>query len=217
MAKSKYLNLRWRVAQWLEIRWWRQYLKRKPPAPYLQQKAAYWRRMAAEAGIAVPTGAQVLDAGCGPAGIFMILEHAAVTAVDPLLEQYRHLPHFEASNYPSVAFRQMALEDLQERSRYDVIFCLNVINHVADLPRALHKLALALKVNGTCWVSVDAHHFSALQPIFAALPGDALHPHQHTRPQYEGLLREAGFCIQRRRLLKPGGLFDYWIFQLKRS
>ncbi len=216
MAKSKYLNLRWKVAQWLEIRWWRQYLKRKPPAPYLQQKAAYWRRVAEAAGIRVPPGAQVLDAGCGPAGIFIILEGVAVTAIDPLLKQYRQLPHFRASDYPTAAFRQMALEDLQEQSRYDVVFCLNVINHVADLPCALRKLALALKAGGSCWLSVDAHRFRALQPLFAALPGDALHPHQHTCLQYESLFREAGFCIQRRHLLKPGGLFDYWIFQLKR-
>jgi 2-polyprenyl-6-hydroxyphenyl methylase/3-demethylubiquinone-9 3-methyltransferase len=215
MAKKKHSNLRWKIAQWAEIRWWKRYLSEKTPAVYLAQKAAYWQRVIEQLGIAVPPGSKVLDAGCGPAGIFMVLDGAAVTAIDPLLERYQALPHFQPARYAGVAFRQMALEGLEEEDAYDYIFCLNVINHVADMQRALLRLQQALKPDGTCWLSVDAHRYPVLQPVFAAVPGDVLHPHQYTLAQYEAQVKGAGFSILRKQLLKPGGLFDYWIFELK--
>jgi 2-polyprenyl-6-hydroxyphenyl methylase/3-demethylubiquinone-9 3-methyltransferase len=217
MAKKQHFNLRWKIAQWAEIRWWKRYLSKKTPEDYLAQKAAYWQRVMKELGIAVPPGSTVLDAGCGPAGIFMVLDGAAVTAIDPLLERYQALPHFQPARYVGVAFRQMALEDLEEGAMYDYVFCLNVINHVADMPLVLLRLWQALKPAGTCWLSVDAHRYPVLQPVFAAIPGDVLHPHQYTLSQYEAQVKRAGFSILRKQLLKPGGLFDYWIFELKKA
>lgn len=192
-------------------------MSEKTPEDYLEQKAAYWQRVMKELGIAVPPGSTVLDAGCGPAGIFMVLDGAAVTAVDPLLERYQALPHFQPAQYTGVAFRQMALEDLEEGAMYDYVFCLNVINHVADMQLALLRLRQALKPDGTCWLSVDAHRYPILQPVFAAIPGDVLHPHQYTLTQYETEVERAGFSILRKQLLKPGGLFNYWVFELKRA
>jgi 2-polyprenyl-3-methyl-5-hydroxy-6-metoxy-1,4-benzoquinol methylase len=217
MAKKQHSNLRWKIAQWAEIHWWKHYLSKKKPEVYLAQKAAYWQHVMKELCIAVPPGSTVLDAGCGPAGIFMVLEGAAVTAVDPLLERFQVLPHFQPAQYVEVAFRQMALEDLEEEAVYDYVFCLNVINHVADMQLALLRLRQALKPDGTCWLSVDAHRYPILQPVFAAIPGDVLHPHQYTLTQYETQVERAGFSILRKQLLKPGGLFDYWVFELKRA
>lgn len=215
MAKKQHSNLRWKIAQWAEIRWWERYLSKKVPEDYQEQKATYWRRVMNELDIVVPTGSTVLDAGCGPAGIFMVLDGAAVTAVDPLLERYQTLPHFQPARYAGVAFRQMALENLSEDAVYDHVFCLNVINHVADMQVALQRLRQALKPDGTCWLSVDAHRYPVLQPVFAAIPGDVLHPHQYTLIQYEDWIEKTGFRIAFKKLLKPGGLFDYWIFELK--
>lgn len=188
----------------------------KIPENYLAQKAAYWHRIMQETGIDIAPGSEVLDAGCGPAGINMVLSQARVSAIDPLLGHYTALPHFQAGAFPNVAFRQMALEELEAVAVFDQIFCLNVINHVADLPLSLQKLRQALKPDGTCWLSVDAHRYPILQPVFAAIPGDVLHPHQYTLSQYEAQVKRAGFSILRRQRLKPGGLFDYWIFELKR-
>jgi 2-polyprenyl-6-hydroxyphenyl methylase/3-demethylubiquinone-9 3-methyltransferase len=214
MAKKRHSNLRWKIAQWAEARWWSHYLSEKVPENYLAQKTEYWHRVIGEAGINVSPQSYVLDAGCGPAGIFLVMTDAVVTAVDPLLSAYEELPHFQPEAFPNVAFRQMALEELEEEAVYDQVFCLNVINHVADLPLSLQKLRKALKPDGTCWLSVDAHRYPILQPVFAAIPGDILHPHQFTRQQYEALVQKSGFSISEKQLLKPGGLFDYWMLKL---
>lgn len=214
MAKKQYLNLRWKIAQWAEIRWWKRYLHHKVPEAYLQQKTTYWNRVIEEVGIDVVPGSVVLDAGCGPAGIFMALSGARITAVDPLLESYKTLPHFQPERYPDVTFQSKALEDVDYESVFDQIFCLNVINHVSDMPLALSKMHHALKPGGDFWLSVDAHRFPVLQPVFAALPGDILHPHQYTLPQYERWVQKIGFKIVQKKMLKPGGLFDYWMLRL---
>ena len=97
----------------LERRWWQRYLARRDPAAYLRDKRAYWHRTLAELNLRPPpAGTRVLDAGCGPAGIFTILPDQQVTALDPLLPAYaRDLPHFDPADYPNVTFVTGTLED----------------------------------------------------------------------------------------------------------
>ena len=66
----KHTSSKWKLAQFLEIRWWRRYLSGKDEAAYREQKIDYWKRICAVLDIDVPPGSQVLEAGCGPAGIF---------------------------------------------------------------------------------------------------------------------------------------------------
>ena len=206
------MNLRWKLAQEAEIRWWRAYLRRKSPEDYLRQKAEYWHRVLRSARFEPAPGARVLDAGCGPAGIFLILEEQEVHAVDPLLEAYRaSLPHFEPSSYPYVQFFAQPLEAFRPAAPYDVIFCLNAINHVADLPMALDVLAGALKPGGQLLLSVDVHKHAFLKKIFQWLPGDVLHPHQYSLEEYQGMLAGRGLSVERAVRLKEGLIFDYFM------
>lgn len=217
MAKNGYANLRWRLAQSAEIRWWRWYLRPQEPEDYLKRKRAYWNRIMQQTGIRCEPEEAVLDAGCGPAGIFIALPECRVTAIDPLIEEYARLLHFNPQDYPNVQFQAIAIEDLQACAAYQHIFCLNAINHVADLELALSKLQLALRPDGCCWLSVDAHRSKLAQKIFTALPGDILHPHQYTLDQYQELTKRAGFRIERQWRLKPGKLFDCHLLKLKQG
>lgn len=216
MPEQPSYSLRWKIAQAAEIRWWKRYLSRRAPERYLADKAAYWRRLIAQTGMRYAPGAELLDAGCGPAGIFMVLEDAQVTAIDPLLEQYRPLPHFRPEAYPQAHFRALSLEALDYEADFDAVFCLNVINHVADIELSLRKLYHALRPGGRCWLSVDAHRYDGLQLIFHALPGDILHPHQYTLPQYCRLASAAGFRVLKQQRLKRERIFDYYLLELER-
>jgi 2-polyprenyl-6-hydroxyphenyl methylase/3-demethylubiquinone-9 3-methyltransferase len=216
--KEKRMRIRWRIAQAAEIRWWQFYLHRRDPAAYLNAKRAYWRRVLRAAGVSVPGGAAVLDAGCGPAGIFLVLDHCRVDAVDPLLEQYEaRLPHFSRSAFPWVRFHTGLLEQFDAPAAYDYVFCLNALNHVADLELAADRLLRALRPGGTLVLSVDAHRHALLKPLFRALPGDILHPHQHGLADYRSLLESRSCCIRRTVRLKRGRIFDYWLLVGERS
>jgi SAM-dependent methyltransferase len=213
------MNFRWKLAQAAEIRWWQQYLRGRTPAEYAVWKTAYWKQFVSDIDLKLPTERlvqtkfKILDAGCGPAGIFTIFPAPyQVDALDPLLLEYeRKLPHFRRFDYPNVRFLNQPLEDLDVRNEYDIIFCLNAINHVADLETAFDQLIGAAKVGATIVVSIDAHNYGFLKNLFRLLPGDILHPHQYDLDEYVAMLTKRGVEIQTKILKKEEKIFNYYI------
>ena len=216
------MTFRWKIAQAAEIRWWQGYLKNKPTTDYAVWKTKYWQDLLAEIGLNSKNtdlsrgsreGGKILDAGCGPAGIFMIFKNQEVDALDPLLDEYEaKLPHFRKENYPNVQFFSQPLESFSDKKDvYDTVFCLNAINHVADLQRAFDVLVDATKSGGTLVVSIDAHNYSFLKTIFQALPGDVLHPHQFDLAEYSAMLTSRGCRIERTLLKKVEFIFNYYV------
>jgi SAM-dependent methyltransferase len=205
------MQTKWPLAQWAEIRWWRRYLKNKPPAAYLDWKLKYWRRFLEETGVAIAPGARVLDAGCGPAGVFMALPDCQVDAVDPLLGRYRSLPHFREEDYPWARFHDAPLERFSPEGSYDLAFCLNALNHMRDVRQSAARLFEALKPGATLVLSIDAHKYGYMRKLFRLLPLDVLHPYQETLAGYEKLFLEAGFEEKRRLCYRKGRIFDYWV------
>jgi len=206
-------SVKWKIAQQLEYKWWSRYLENKNPEAYLKWKLNYWQDLlkSVEAFISLPEQKTVLDAGCGPAGIFMALGNNAVTAIDPLLNKYKELIHFDETKYPFVAFQQCTIEELDEKDKFDYIFCINAINHVNDLNLSYDKLISTLKPNGYLIISTDAHRSSFLKKIFQWLPGDMLHPHQYSMEEYDAFLKERRMKIIKNMLYKQELIFDYII------
>lgn len=206
------MKLRWQIAQFIEINWWRRYLRRREKTGYLDWKRRYWMAFLEKAEIPVPLGKSVLDAGCGPAGIFIILENNTVDALDPLLLSYEHsLPHFRRSNYPYARFSDLPLEKYLPENQYDMVFCLNAINHVADLQACADKLFQLTQAGGELLLSVDAHNYSLLKHLFRLLPLDILHPHQYDLAEYKNMLTRRGFHIRRAVLIKKETIFSYYL------
>ncbi len=213
-------NLQWTLAQHLEIRWWRRYLDKKDKKTYYAWKRDYWSNFLSKTSghLILSPGMKVLDAGSGPAGIFTILQDQQVTAIDPLFESYhRQLPHFNPDDFPYVNFVNSALEDFHSAFQFDVVFCLNVINHVKHLETSIETLSKALKKDGLLVLSVDAHRYKLLKHIFQLFPADALHPHQQLLDHYLQLLEGNGLFIQDKELLKQEAIFGYWLIIAKKE
>ncbi len=207
------MHVRWRFAQFFELWWWRFYLSRKEKSTYLRWKRNYWTAFLDRFGVVLPSAGRILDAGCGPAGIFMVLPAERVDALDPLLDRYAaELPHFNPSDYPLVRFFQCPLEAFEPGIQYETIFCLNAINHVADLQQSLDRLTELAQPGGHMFLSVDAHRFYLLMRLFQLLPGDILHPQQFTVSQYAEMLHRRGWAILRTDCVKRAGIFDYTLF-----
>ncbi len=204
---------RWRLAQRLELAWWRRYLRRYDAGQYLQAKKAYWQRVLSVANVALAPGERVLDAGCGPAGIFIALTQQQVDAVDPLLARYeQHLPLFRPADYPHVRFWPQVLEDFCPPTPYRHVFCLNAVNHMRDIRRSMQVLADALAPGGVLILSTDAHRYSWCCWLFRLLPGDVLHPHQYTDAEYAQMLETQGLRIERREILKSELIFAHYLY-----
>ncbi|MCP4442199.1 MAG: class I SAM-dependent methyltransferase [Aureispira sp.] len=205
------MRWRWKIAQAVEIRWWQRYLKNKEKSDYLAWKTNYWRTFLDKCAVQVLEGAYCLDAGCGPAGIFTILDQQKVDAIDPLLDTYgSKIDHFNPEEYPYAKFKNQALEDLEGKDVYDYIFCLNAINHVSDIELCMDRLWAALKPKGTLVLSIDSHNYKVFKHIFRLLPGDILHPHQYDLKEYENMVTNRGGNIVQTIQIDKAFWFNYY-------
>ncbi len=212
------MSLRWNIAQKAELKWWKNYLKGKSPEEYLAWKKSYWQGFMKKIGLAIPKAESLLDAGCGPAGIFTIFENNQVVALDPLMDSYeKEIPHFSPSQYPNCKFVSQSLESFQSAEKFDQVYCINAINHVDDLQLAFQNLANQVKPGGRLVVSIDAHNHSFLKKIFQLIPGDILHPHQYNLEEYKKMMENTGVKITAEYRLDKAFIFDYWVLVGERS
>jgi len=215
-------SLRWRIAQKTELKWWQNYLKNKDKTAYLNWKQNYWSELLKKVdtilinGGKVPLSSQtnlnILDAGCGPAGVFMALKGHKVQAFDPLLDKYQmNIEHFNQDDYPWVQFENRSLEQFNTDKQYNVVFCMNALNHVQDIEASTKNLKAVLKRGGLFIVTLDTHNYSFFKHLFRTIPGDVLHPHQYSLDEYEGLLKRYKLSVLGKQLLKTGFIFNHWL------
>ncbi|MDB5227522.1 MAG: Methyltransferase type 11 [Bacteroidota bacterium] len=204
---------KWKLAQALEYKWWQNYLQKKDVSKYLDWKRNYWNNLLLSLSeyIEFPVGKNILDAGCGPAGIFMVLSGNTVDALDPLLDRYKSLEHFIPEKYPRINFINASIEALDHEEKYDLIFCMNAINHVNDIELCYDNLVKALKSGGYLIISTDAHRHEFLKKIFQLIPGDVLHPVQLNIMEYNTFLSKRNMETIHDILYKREMIFDYHI------
>lgn len=205
-------TLRWKLAQYFEKRWWKKYLRNKTVEDYRVWKKDYWNKLLTAGEISMANYCKILDAGCGPAGVFMVLENQQVTAVDPLLNEYeKQLIHFKKSDYKNAEFIHSPIENFKRVNYFDFIFCMNAINHVQDYETAMNNLSESLKPDGIFVMTIDAHNHSFFKHLFKAIPGDILHPHQFDLNEYKLQLMQRGVVIEKEVLLKKEFFFNHYL------
>lgn len=204
--------LKWKLAQKAELIWWKRYLNPKDKDNYYNWKKNYWKGVMEK----LPSSFQpkvnqtVLDAGCGPAGIFTIFPENKVVAFDPLMNQYKQdLLNFMPEDFPNVEFIDAPLEAFQYDQQFDFVFCMNAINHVADIQLAFKKLVEQVKPGGYLVVTIDAHNYSFYKHLFRMLPGDILHPHQYNLEEYNQFLIKENLTPEPAILLKKEYFFNH--------
>jgi 2-polyprenyl-3-methyl-5-hydroxy-6-metoxy-1,4-benzoquinol methylase len=215
------MTLRWKIAQWFELRWWRIYLHDKDKDTYLQWKKNYWQTLLDKIArdVKIDASKSVIDLGCGPAGIFIALPKNKVTAVDPLLNEYEtRTQFFRQSDYANVTFVNSTIEAFESKgSKYDVVCCMNAINHVHNMSHGFEQLKNLCAENGCIIVSIDAHNFSFFKYLFRLIPGDILHPHQYDLNEYINFLQSGTQQTMPPVLLKHEFFFDHYLLVAKKE
>ncbi len=213
-------TLRWRTAQFFETLWWRNYLAKKDVNEYLRLKIIYWNKIlnSIASKIELKQSDRILDAGCGPAGIFISLIDHNVMAFDPLLDKYHQtLPHFKLEMYPTVKFKTDTLESFIIQDQFDLVFCMNAINHVSELDKAFLTLYKHTKPGGKIIVSIDAHNRKFFKHLFRLQPADILHPHQHDLEEYKEMLTALNCVITQTTLVKKEFLFNHYVLVARKN
>jgi len=95
------------------------------------------------------SGMRLLDFGSGPMGVLHHIRNSARrVAVDPLMTEYRRIGYDVEAN-GIVALSAMPAE------MFDVVFCLNVLDHTDNPSAVLHMLAGHVEPGGTMVFCVD--------------------------------------------------------------
>ena len=214
------MKLRWRLAQFFEVIWWKSHLKNEDKGEYYRKKKLYWEKILSDCSGAftIEETDSIIDMGCGPSGLYILYPWRAVTAVDPLLDKYeKTLPMFTMADYPMVNFVTSAIEDYTTTETFDYVFCMNAINHVSNIQKGFKKLAQLCNKTGKLIVTIDAHNHPWMKSIFRFGPGDVLHPHQYDMKEYCTFLENEGYKVVKTILLDKKFIFNHYMLIAERK
>jgi ubiquinone/menaquinone biosynthesis C-methylase UbiE len=101
-------------------------------------------------------GKRILDVGCGPRGsLEWASESLERVGLDPLVSQYRRLGiERHAMSYVDARAEQMPLSD----NHFDVISCLNALDHVEEVPQVIREMTRVAAPAATLLLLTDVNH-----------------------------------------------------------
>jgi len=114
----------------------------------------------------IPTGrtySRILDAGSGP-GVFSFelarrFPESHVTGIDLLSEQVSACRRIaDAIHATNVEFREAAIQELAVSNHYDLILCVDILEHISDDRSALQQLYEVTAHTGILVLHVPALH-----------------------------------------------------------
>jgi glycosyltransferase involved in cell wall biosynthesis len=159
----------------------------------------------------VHAGAKVLEVGAGIGNISrQMIPRDRYTVSDINPHYLRYLERF-ADGKPYMDVRHVDLskqESFEELAgRYDTVYCVNVLEHVADEALALQNLYTALEPGGRAVVLVPQN-----QGIYGSLDEVLGHVKRYSRADLERALKAAGFEVESivdfNRVTTPGWWFN---------
>lgn len=208
--------LRWKIAQWFELQWWKRYLSGKSKEEYIAWKTNYWLTLmrTLELEKALEEANTIIDFGCGPFGLPLANQQwkKQLTAVDPLLDEYAAtIPFFNKQDYIDTHFVTQSIEDFSSSITYNIVFCMNAINHVHAIEKSFDVVVNSAQQNSKIVVSIDAHNFSFFKFLFRLIPGDILHPHQYDLKEYCRFLESRNCKIEQAVCIKQEFFFDHYV------
>jgi 2-polyprenyl-3-methyl-5-hydroxy-6-metoxy-1,4-benzoquinol methylase len=208
--------LRWKIAQWFELQWWKRYLTGKSKEEYIAWKTNYWMQLmrTLELERTIEEANTIIDFGCGPFGLPLANQQwkKELTAVDPLLDEYATtIPFFNKQDYSGTHFITLSMEDFSSLEKFNLVFCMNAINHVHSMDKAFDVVVGSAQQNSKIVVSIDAHNFSFFKFLFRLIPGDILHPHQYDLKEYSRFLESRNCKIEQAVCIKQEFFFDHYV------
>jgi SAM-dependent methyltransferase len=143
----------------------------------------------------VRVGQGVLDLGCGAGEFTALAAEAGATAVG--MEAAEAALKRARAQHPGLDFRRAGIGEplpLEDNS-FDVVWCSEVIEHVADTARWLSEVRRVLVPGGRLLLTTPAHDRLQVALFGIERYSDPLgdHLHLYTRRSLEKLLRDFGF------------------------
>lgn len=147
---------------------------------------------------------RILDAGSGP-GVFTFalarrFPGAEVAGIDLQPEAITACRHIaKKSGISNVGFRNTSIENIQDRDLYDLIVCIDILEHISNDTVALERLHRACRGGGTLVLHVPSLY--RRYPVCKVCKNFDVEGHVrpgYTMTEIEQKVQNAGFVIQGR-------------------
>lgn len=132
---------------------------------------------------------RILDIGCGPTSIFLSLRKGEKYALDPTLKSLFDICPFlrGIEEYKDVNFISSPIEDVTIDKQFDLIFMINVLDHVGELKPVIDKIDELLAPFGILVLLVDCYADPVVRNIIKFFDVDLPHPHHFVAEEVIGL------------------------------
>ena len=129
--------------------------------------------------VAFDSSRRILEIGGGATSIFLALREGEKYVVDPNAERLLKLHPFvrEVEEYRDVNFISTPIEEVDFDKQFDMIFIINVLDHVGALKPVVDKIDELLAPSGILIAIVDCYADRAVRRIVSFFDVDLPHPH----------------------------------------
>lgn len=165
---------------------------------------------------------RVLDAGCGRGDYsFFMKEYWPQAALDSVDldpgEIERNKAVQKKWGLEGISFRVLDLADLDEEDTYDLIVCVDVMEHIVDQDKVLARFYKALRKGGYLFLHIplkrarDVPLSAHLSKFFAWTEREHV-AEEKTREQMLDMIRQGGFTVVNQQYT-----FYYWFGEMANS
>lgn len=150
---------------------------------------------------------QVLEVGAGIGQMTAALRASAKVQRVYSIEPDEKFCAIWRTRFPAADLLHGTADDLPKETKWDAIFSVNVLEHIARDAEELARYHQLLKpLGGALCLFVPAR-----PEIYAPIDRDFGHYRRYTRPELRAKLAAAGFEIHRLRYYNLAGYFAWWL------
>lgn len=185
---TKELGTRWKKAQNAERKFWED---------HSNEQQGYYQQLEILKKNKIKTkDRKILEIGSGAFGILNVIKEGHKYAIDPLMNFF-----MQKFNLPRKIKRfQGRGEELPfQKSFFDIIFCVNTLDHVDNPEKVLQEAQRCLKKNKPFFLTLNCYspQIVALRKFSEEIgAGDICHPHNYSITGIKKLLEKTGFEIK---------------------
>ncbi len=217
------MELRWQGAQKKEAGFW---IRPGVLDSELERIKARYVPVINELSRTLKKDAKILDVGCGPTCAGRFFPSGNKTYIDPLMDIY--LEAFPERLPPGERLKGLAEAIPKEDNTFDLILCINALDHMIDPEKALLEMRRVLKPRGILLLGIFLHPrpIAMVRRIverYLPFLREEAHPYSFTLRDMRSLL-EGFFSVEReiRVFRKENSLFprlhrEDWAFICRKA
>lgn len=149
---------RWRVAQSKEDGFWK---KNGVLSSQMERVLSRYAPLIDEISMTLTPDSKIIDVGCGPTCAGQLFEKGVKTYLDPLMNSYLSAHANELPNGEKIAATAEHIP--KEANTYDVVICVNALDHMINPEKALVEIQRILNKEGIFMLGLFLH-----PPVIAA-------------------------------------------------